>query len=164
MTCNKSCYLALVLFDQLNIANGWLFFVVRSLTKMYFFWYLFMLTMKCNSNNISADVTEDTTEKGFLLFLDNLAVVLGFLTLQDKYNTGTFMYVQILKQKMLIYTKYAKCRQYTYGKWHIYLHPLGSGTEKLVKCSFSCLFLKLVQIKFIFDMTTMFVRVYCSYI
>ena len=66
----------------------------------------------------------------FLLFLDNLAVVLGILTFQDKHNIGT--YVQILKQNMFIY---AKCRQYTgmHGKCHIYLHPLRNGSEKFVK-------------------------------
>jgi len=44
-----------------------------------------------NGNSISADFTEHTIKKQhlFLLFLDNLAVTLVFLTLQDKYNIRT---------------------------------------------------------------------------
>jgi hypothetical protein len=50
-----------------------------------------------NGNSISSDITDDTIEKRleqhlFQLFLDNLAVVLDFLILQDKHN---IMYIVI---------------------------------------------------------------------
>jgi hypothetical protein len=52
----------------------------------------FLLPDSCRatvSNNISAGVTEDTIERLFLHFSDNLAVVLDFLTSQDKHNIRT---------------------------------------------------------------------------
>ena len=50
-----------------------------------------------NGKSISGDITDDTVEKRleqhlFQLFLDNLAVVLDFLILQDKHN---IMYIVI---------------------------------------------------------------------
>jgi hypothetical protein len=47
-----------------------------------------------NGNSISGDITDDTVEKRLeqQLFLDNLAVVLDFLILQDKHN---IMYIVI---------------------------------------------------------------------
>ena len=64
-------YSALVLFEQSNCID----------------W----IPVARKGNSISADFTEDTIRKRleqcmFLLFSDNLAVVLGFLTLLDKYN------------------------------------------------------------------------------
>jgi hypothetical protein len=47
------------------------------------------------------------------LFLDNLTVILGFLTLQDKYNVCTHIV----------------------GKYKIHLNSLGNRTEKLAKGS-----------------------------
>ena len=50
--------------------------------------------MLSNGNSISTDIIEDTIKNNlelclFLLFLENLAVVLGFLTFQDKHNIST---------------------------------------------------------------------------
>ena len=66
------------------------------------------------------------------LYIDILAVVLIFLTLQDKHNTF-FLYMYIVRN------------------YQINLHSLRNRTEKLNKGLFFYLFLKLVQINYIFS-------------
>jgi hypothetical protein len=78
-----------------------------------------------NGNSISGDITDDTVEKRleqhlFQLFLDNLAVVLDFMILQDIHNICTFS----LNIKLIC----THCES-----------------------SLFCLFLKLIQLNYIFS-------------
>jgi len=93
------------------------------------------------TNRIMADFTEDTNKKQreknlFLLFLDNMAVVLGFLTLIEKHNMHTlFENIKFI------------C----------------SRSETGLKSSHFYLFLKLLQINFIFSNNVRISSVYTVY-
>ena len=72
-----------------------------------------------------------------LLFLDNLAVVLGILTLQNKHR-----------------------KAYIVGKFQIHMHWLRTRTENLTKGPLFYLFLKLVRIIFLFSYNVCILSIY----
>ena len=78
-------YPALFLFEQSN-CNDWIILLLYTLSEqdMVFLVYDFFWTTIRNEKSISADSTEDTIKNQlelslFLLLLDNLVVVVGFL-------------------------------------------------------------------------------------
>ena len=89
-------YPALVLYEWSNFIDWINFCYIRSLIK----YIVLLVPDSCwaivrYSNNTRPDYTDETIKKNqlnrclFLLFLNKLAVVLGFLTLQDKHIIRT---------------------------------------------------------------------------
>ena len=79
-----------IFLEQSNCTD-WINFCYITVTDKRYRYPDSCRVMVRNGNSISADIREHTVKKQhlFLLFLDNLAVTLGFLTLQDKYNIHT---------------------------------------------------------------------------